>query len=191
MDTLIFQAIYGLSHRFWFLDYLGIFLAQYLPYFLILITLFLILNLKKWQEKIYFISLIAFSVIISRGLITEIIRFVYDKPRPFAVLDIETLVSHISSPAFPSGHAAAYFALASAIFFLNKKWGIRFLIAAALMALGRIFVGVHWPADVFVGALIGILSAVASYKLLVKYDDHHQVNSLVDDNIGISPEKNA
>jgi undecaprenyl-diphosphatase len=42
---------------------------------------------------------------------------------------------------------------------IHKKWGIVFFAGAILMGLARIIAGIHWPVDILVGALIGILSA--------------------------------
>ncbi|MEK7193801.1 MAG: phosphatase PAP2 family protein [Patescibacteria group bacterium] len=121
---------------------------------------------KNWRQRIYFASLAALSVILSRGVITEAIRFLYPKLRPFAVLSIEPLINHSSSGSFPSGHSAAFFALAFVLLFFNKKWGWRFLGMALIMGLARIFVGVHWPSDILGGAVIGLISVIIIRKLL-------------------------
>ena len=170
IDQIIFQVINGLAHKWWLLDWLGIFLASYLNYFLILIAIFLLIKERNWRWRIYFFCLASLSVILARGVITEIIRFFYYRPRPFLVLQIQPLVNHDITASFPSGHATAYFALALAIFYINRKWGWWFLGAALLMGLARIFVGVHWPLDILAGALIGLGSAFLIKKLLPKIE---------------------
>ena len=166
INQIIFQAINGLAHKFWLLDWIGIFLASYLNYFLILIAIFLLLKEKNWRQRIYFFCLAALSVILARGVITEIIRFFYYQPRPFLLLQIQPLVNHDITGSFPSGHATAYFALALAIFYFNQKLGWWCLGMALLMGLGRIFVGLHWPLDILAGAVIGLGSAFLIKKLL-------------------------
>jgi len=169
IDQIIFQVINGLAHKWWLLDWLGIFLASYLNYFLILIAIFLLIKERNWRWRIYFFCLSGLSVILARGIITEIIRFFYYRPRPFLVLQIQSLLGNSDvAGSFPSGHATAYFALALAIFYINRKWGWWFLGAALLMGLARIFVGVHWPLDILAGALIGLGSAFLIRKLLPK-----------------------
>ena len=165
-DSSLFQFISGLSHKFWLFDWLGIFFASYLGYLLVFIFLILLLKEKNWRQRIYFTSLAALSVILSRGVITEVIRFFYYHPRPFAVLGIEPLINHATSGSFPSGHSAAFFALALAVFYLNRKWGWKFLIAVSVMGIARIFVGVHWPSDILGGAVIGLISVIIIRKLL-------------------------
>ena len=172
MDLYFFQFIYSLAHQWWLIDLIGIFFAKYLGYFLILIATFLILKEKKFQQKVYAFSLIALSVILSRGIIAEAFKFFIARQRPFSVLKIEPLLKYETYDkfmSFPSGHAAFFFALALAVFFLNKKLGWRFIIAALFISLARIFAGVHWPSDVLAGALIGIISALIIKKTLSSY----------------------
>jgi undecaprenyl-diphosphatase len=158
IDKIIFQAINGLAHQWWFLDWLGVFLANYLSYFLILIAVFVLIKEKKWRQRIYFFCLALLSVILARGIIVETIRFFYYKPRPFSALQIQPLIDHNITSSFPSGHAAAYFALALAIFYFDKKWGGWALSMGVLMGAGRIFTGLHWPLDILAGALIGLVT---------------------------------
>lgn len=146
-----------------------IFLAQYLGYFL-LVVFFILLFLKKdWKDnllrkKIFLISFL--SVIFSRLVFTEAIRFFYASNRPFVGNIVNQLLFHETSYSFPSGHAAFYFALAISIFLFNKKWGTVFLIGAALISIARIMAGIHWPLDIL-GGIIVSLSAVFLSRFLV------------------------
>src|SRR3990167_7970841 len=145
MDSLIFNFINSFSQRYWLLDYFGIFLAQYFGYFLFVIAAALILKEKKWQERIHFASLILLSVILSRGIIAEVIKFFTHRPRPFSALNITPLIDKQSDiyASFPSGHASLFFALAFAIFLYyfdsennsGKSLGWKFLFAAFLISL--------------------------------------------------------
>jgi len=62
--------------------------------------------------------------------------------------------------SFPSNHAVIAFAAATALWFANRTLGWIAGIAAVLMAASRVWVGVHYPHDVAVGALVGILVAI-------------------------------
>ena len=168
-NAYFFQLIHGLSGKWWLLDWLGIFLASYLNYFLILIAVFLLIKEKNSRQRIYFFCLTGLSVILARGVFTEIIRFFYYRPRPFLALQFQSLLGNSDvAGSFPSGHATAYFALALAVFYINRKLGWWFLGAAFLVGLGRIFVGVHWPLDILAGAVIGLGSAFLVRKFLPK-----------------------
>jgi len=166
LDILIFQLIYGFAGRARILDWLGIFFAQYLAYLLILIFFILLLREKIWQRRAYYFSFVTLSVLLSRGILTEFIHYIIYRPRPFAVLEITSLINHNDTAAFPSGHAAVFFALAFATWYFNRRWGIRFLIAAILMGVARIFVGVHWPLDILGGVIVGFLSVISIKALL-------------------------
>ena len=175
MDLYIFQTINGLSRRYWIFDYIAIFTAEYLGYFLVLAALFFILKEKKWRDRIYFFSLISLSVILSRGIIAEIIKFFSNRQRPFALLNIQPLIEKSDiNMSFPSGHASFYFALAFSIllFYFAKennfknKIGFWFLGFAFLIGFSRIFAGIHWPSDILVGAIVGIISSFLVKKIL-------------------------
>ncbi|MFA5099000.1 MAG: phosphatase PAP2 family protein [Candidatus Paceibacterota bacterium] len=174
MNTLIFQFINDFASKWWLLDWLGIFLADYAPYFLVLLAIYFLLKEKSRAKRIYFFSFASLSVILARGIITETIRFFYNNPRPFEVLQINALINHDSGGSFPSGHATAFFSLFLALYYFTKQnnwsmkpiwWSLGIIIA---MGIARIFVGVHWPSDVLAGAVIGLLSAFIVKKILPK-----------------------
>jgi undecaprenyl-diphosphatase len=166
LDNLIFQFIYGFAGKTRFFDWLGIFFAQYLAYFLILVFLILVITEKNWQRRAYYFSFAALSVLLSRGLLIEIIRYIIYRPRPFLVLGITPLINHNEAAAFPSGHAAVFFALSLATWYFNRRWGYRFLVASLLMGFARVFTGVHWPFDIVGGIIVGFLSVIIIKTIL-------------------------
>lgn len=83
-------------------------------------------------------------------------RLFVHRPRPFAAdPDIIALVEK-TTYSFPSGHAAFFFALSTIVYVYNKRLGIWFFIASALISLARIAAGVHYPTDILGGAALGI-----------------------------------
>lgn len=165
-DTTIFNFIFGLARKSKLIDDLGIFLAKFLPYILVILAIVLILKEKNWKSQIYIFSLIILSVILSRGIISEIIKFFWHRERPFMAMNFQPLAIPWSSWSFPSGHTVAFFALAFAVFLISKHWGVWFIVAACLMGLARVFIGVHWPTDILGGILIAFISVLIVKKLL-------------------------
>ena len=96
--------------------------------------------------------------VVAKFVLAEIIRWLWFRPRPFITLNFIPLISQSPLEAsFPSGHATFYFALSTIIYFYNKKVGIAFYIASLFIVIARVFAGVHWPLDILVGAILGIL----------------------------------
>ncbi|MBI5742544.1 MAG: phosphatase PAP2 family protein [Candidatus Niyogibacteria bacterium] len=157
-DLLFFQYFNSFAGRSDIFDALILFAASYLQYAVSLAVL-----VWLWRRRDAALAIgrdILLTVFISRGLIAEAIRFIYKKPRPFEVLDVHQVVNHSAGGAFPSGHAAFFFALGATIFIYDKKWGTGFLAGAALISIARVIGGVHWPLDIIAGAVVGILSVV-------------------------------
>ena len=153
----------------WF-DGLGIFLAEWLPYFLVLGFLFLIFTQRGSRHKLYWFAEGAMAIIIARGLVTEVIRFFYHHERPFSFYGFVPLISE-AGWSFPSGHAAWFFAMAMTVWFINRKWGAWFFIFAIVNGIARVYVGVHWPLDIVGGAVVGILSALVVHWILKRSRD--------------------
>ena len=167
-DQNLFLMISGLAGKSRLLDFLGIFSAEYLGYVLIAGFLIFVFSLTNFKERFRLLSFVLLSLIVSRGILTELIRFFYHRPRPFMVLEITPLITEADKGAFPSGHAAFYFALALSLLFFNRKLGWYFIGASILMGISRVFVGVHWPLDIVGGIVVALISVYSVNLLLSK-----------------------
>jgi membrane-associated phospholipid phosphatase len=79
-----------------------------------------------------------------------------DRPRPPAVVADLDVRESIGGFGFPSGHSTMAFALAAALQpILPSRWRWLAWVLAALVGIARMYVGVHWPADVVGGAALG------------------------------------
>ncbi len=128
------------------------FLASFLIWFMFLGAFVALLKQKK--IKAYFFVL--FSVVIS-WIISQVIKGLFFTVRPFKINGFPPLtITNPSDNSFPSGHTTSAFALATAVFLVNKKLGILMFFLAFLVGLGRILSNVHYPIDVWGGIALGI-----------------------------------
>jgi undecaprenyl-diphosphatase len=103
---------------------------------------------------------------LSAGLalaIASVMSGLVDRPRPFAADpgSVHLFTHHAADPGFPSDHATAAFAIAVALLLRKRAWGTVVLALAAVLAVGRVAMGVHYPSDVAGGAALGALTALA------------------------------
>jgi undecaprenyl-diphosphatase len=98
-------------------------------------------------------------------VLVEVLKRLTKQPRPATLLEDVYLLEPLHLSSFPSGDSAMAFALASFFLWLNPKVGFVFLVYALLIAYGRVYLGAHFPLDVFAGALIGIFSFLLALRL--------------------------
>ena len=70
---------------------------------------------------------------------------------------VQLLVSRPTDFSFPSGHTGASFAAVSVLYFGKTRLRIPAGVIAVLIAVSRLYLYVHYPSDVLVGALLGIM----------------------------------
>lgn len=178
MDEAVIRIFLAMHGRAPALDALVVFCAAVVPYFLALgfliagVMLFprnLSRPFASAKQRLYFILSTGLALLLSRGMVAPLIRFVYPVARPFAAMHFTPLIAHtVNDPSFPSGHATVLFALALALWPQNKRWGIYMFAGAVINAVARVYVGVHWPSDVAAGAIIGAAAVVLVQKYTPK-----------------------
>lgn len=112
------------------------------------------------------------------GLFARIGKMLPDNPRPLEVLpaaSVHVIGEPVYIAAMPSGHTLAVFAVATAIYFSlptsrRKSFGWLFGLAFAV-AIARVAVGAHWPADVSAGAVLGMFSGLMGATIASRIPD--------------------
>lgn len=135
-----------------------------------IIVVYFIISKKQGQR-------IAFAIF-SSLLINNALKIVINRERPFKhpnrTYNVDSEVTSASGMSFPSGHSQNAAVTYSSVAFTYKKrylWIIAsFLIV--LVAISRIMLGVHYPTDVIVGVILGILIAYFGMKLHEKFEDN-------------------
>ncbi len=164
LNGILFQWIHGFAGRSIALNWLGVFLAEYLPYLLMAVFLVIVFYEKGWRRRFYLFAEGMIAVMLSRGLIDEVIRFFYHHERPFSFYHFTSLIPE-AGWSFPSGHASWFFAISMIVWYANRKAGIWFFALSALNGIARIYVGVHWPFDILGGVIVGIASGMLIHWL--------------------------
>lgn len=73
--------------------------------------------------------------------------------------------------SFPSNHTVVAFAAAVALFLVNRRLGWVSLLAAVALGASRVYVGAHYPHDVVVGAVVGVLVTIPLTLLAGRYGE--------------------
>ncbi len=159
IDKAIFLLINQFAGRYFYLDFFFYFFAVLLPYLIIFFLIFFFLrNIKKngWLA-----GEALFAGFFARYALIEVLRYFFPRIRPFqAIEEANLLLPYKESLSFPSGHTAFLFAISTVVFFYNKKAGIFLYIVSFIGGGARIFTGIHWPADIFAGALVGVFTGL-------------------------------
>ncbi len=163
MDLSILLTLHGLSGKSAFIDALIVFFGSQLQY-IVVGALLLWSLVGKNKNPVMAWGAIA-AALISRLALTELVRFFYNRPRPFVALQFTPLIAHETSASFPSGHAAFFFGIAWFVYMHDRRLSMYFFIAAILICLARIAVGIHYPTDIIGGAVVGFFGAWTTHKL--------------------------
>ncbi len=138
----------------------GVFGATTIIWILLSILLFV---REERRDRWFFLP-----VIVAGGisvLVTDILlKNYFTRNRP--PLDLGTIqVAAVNGYSFPSGHATFAWALAVVLAYKEPRAKYIFYMLALLISLSRIYMGVHYPADVVMGAVVGIMIAWLSLML--------------------------
>lgn len=132
------------------------------------------------KKKTYYkdASLMLFFAGFGSMFVNVIIQTFVTKARPDVVLELfvenrdALVLESLPKDTFPSDHAA----MAAAIATVTLMWGLRhkdktfimfslpLILFAILMGFGRITVGIHWPTDILVGTIVGIIVSLLVFE---------------------------
>lgn len=109
----------------------------------------------------------ALALIGSLILNNMILKPIINRTRPYEVIEGLILIGKKATDgSFPSGHTAASIASAVAMCrYLKKRWSVPLIILALMISFSRLYIGIHYPSDVLVGLLDGILLAVIAWVI--------------------------
>lgn len=126
--------------------------------------LFLLLSLSTfflWKKKKMLLKL--WISLLSTGVVTLLLKFYIQRPRPLAP---EYFFGTIPDYSFPSLHTALAFAMIPFFWKTFPKWKYMFFFLACIVAISRIYFQKHYMGDVVGGAFIGFF---IGFIILKKY----------------------
>lgn len=130
--------------------------------FVIAIVLLTFWNISKQKGFALYVNVLA-SVLVM-GILKAVVR----APRPFVVLEdiAGKRMGTATGYSFPSGHTttAASFYTSLALLIKKRAFSIIAAIMIVLVGVSRLYLGVHWPNDVFGGLLIGVSISLLLYR---------------------------
>ena len=137
----------------------------------------LMLFFPKWRKTGWSIGV---ALLLGLIVCNIIVKPLVARIRPYDLLEqlgrpIELLTSPEKDFSFPSGHTIAAFEFATAFAIRKKNWAIPVYVLAVLIAFSRLYLYMHYPTDVFVSVVFGIIFGIlgvaivnAIYKLIEK-----------------------
>ncbi len=168
MDWRVYHAIYGVSlHHHWVGTLFNAVEKASIP-FMVIVTVALWLFARPGGSRKWKIAAAAAlgSAALALAVNRAIASLIWHRDRPYQDHQISHPWSSSHDASFPSDHASASFAIAFAVLLIDPLVGALFLVAAALIGIGRLFIGAHYPGDVGASILVGLAAALVVVKLL-------------------------
>jgi len=158
----VFKNINRFAGKSKLLDAFEIFCAGQLIYLMVL---------GLFVSAVFFHSRGMFAYSLLSGLcaafvFNKIVYLFYKEQRPAELKGTNVLISVPKNPSFPSRHASFLFGISFYLFFYSAPLAVFFIICSCLVAVARVFCGVHWFRDILGGVVSGLISSLAIYYLI-------------------------
>ena len=141
-----------------------------------LFILFTVLILLSYEGKSgIYRCLAVLALLFTALLLTELTKEIFERLRPNNEEQINESIRILRQPisySFFSGHAATSFSITTLIYlFLRRRmrWAWVFYLWPVIFSYSRIYVGVHYPADILTGAIFGVGLAILFYSLFNRF----------------------
>ncbi len=163
-------------HAPW-LDPIVFFASQTLAWLPLYVFLIYII-IKEFKKESWIVLLgVVLTITLADQITTNVMKPYFERLRPSNEPGLQGLVHLVNDfngkiykgglYGFASSHAANTFGVATFFFLLfrtTKKWIGWLFLWAAIMTYTRIYLGVHFPGDILVGGMIGVLAGITGFR---------------------------
>lgn len=154
-------------------DYFFIFGAKYLFLVALAIALFTFLKAERsLQKKLLLLMVVSFPLVF---IVARITSGFYFNPRPFVVGDFIPLVAHEPDNGFPSDHLLLLSSVSVLFFLFKRQIAYWLIIISVVVAISRVYVGVHHTLDVVGSAVISTLVILLINKMLNNFSWYRNI----------------
>ncbi|MCF7906903.1 phosphatase PAP2 family protein [Patescibacteria group bacterium] len=173
LDHSLFFWVNDWVGQFMLLDFFAIFCADFLIFFVILLSILFYFLKRRDRLVSVFLKIIigVLFVYLVSIFLGYILGFFYLRQRPFlaypSIIHLTDFLASAHKFSFPSDHTAVSLVIALLIFKDWPQWGRVLIGSAILIGLSRVFVGVHYPLDILGGVLNAFL-AFTMVRLIFK-----------------------
>jgi undecaprenyl-diphosphatase len=175
LDTKLFLFLNGINFSFW--DYVMVLFSERLTWILFFFVFVIYMYRKYGSISIWPLTGVSLVTMVAGVASVHLFKNVFQRLRPCHRSEFEDII-HLAagrcweSYAFISTHAAVSFGVAVFLLMLFKvRWFTVLILSwAVLVSYSRIYLGVHYPADIVVGALVGTVCGYGIFKMFVAFD---------------------
>ncbi len=186
LDRELFLFLNGLHSPF--MDPIMYFLTDgraWLP--LYIFTGYMVYRQYK-KESLWILAGIILSIVITDQITTTFMKPFFARLRPSHEPSLHGLVHNVNNyfgglHGFASSHAANTFGVTMLLWLILRqhyRWAVLLFIWPAVMSYSRIYLGVHYPGDILVGTLIGLLTGWLVFRLYRRITRRHDTSEVSD-----------
>lgn len=159
-----------------FMDNVALFMRESYIHVPLYIFLLVFLTMNFGKKGLWWVIAALAMAGLNDILSSQIIKEIFDRPRPCREPEMAHKIRFLAkycgmNGSFISSHASSHFAVATFIFQTLKpvtRWTAILYIWAGLIAYSQVYVGVHYPSDIFAGALFGVGIGTFSSRIFNK-----------------------
>lgn len=172
LDTDVFLFFNSMHAPFWDV-FMRLFSGKWIWVPMYAVILAALWRSYRWRVALTMTVAAALVIVIADQTCATLIRPYFERLRPSQPDNPLSVLTHIVDGyrggryGFPSCHAANSFGLAvfTALLFNHRRWTLFIVAWALLNSYTRLYLGVHYPGDLAVGALVGATAASVVYLL--------------------------